>query len=351
MSDANEWRVALFREMLAKVHAFESDNFDSFRYQGISPNAFFLDDHARFLGYFTDHCNDFYEARSLLGDAASRELFDRLLLFRMIGHLHVRLPLNEGSAMSRLKVPDDWKVADTEDVGMFGPLSVYSVPVRDEFVWVKGWSGNIAAFLAGQYYFQRGDVRISPENGDYAIDAGGCFGDTALFFAQSVGASGHVYTFDPLRKHCNIMRDAFKLNSELGARISIFESGVSERDQAGHPDESDRIDPGARAIGEELDLRSIDSMVAKGEIARVDFIKMDIEGSELAALKGAADSIAKWRPKLAISLYHRLEDFHVIPSYLQSLGLDYEFFLDHYSIHHEETVLYARSKVYPKGAA
>jgi hypothetical protein len=74
---------------------------------------------------------------------------------------------------------------------------------------------------------------------------------------------------------------------------------------------------------------------------RVDFIKMDIEGSELAALKGASGALREWKPRLAISLYHRVEDFHAIPLWLDSLGLGYRFFLDHYSIHHEETVLYA----------
>jgi hypothetical protein len=47
---------------------------------------------------------------------------------------------------------------------------------------------------------------------------------------------------------------------------------------------------------------------------------------------------------LAISLYHRLEDFVVIPQFLASLGLGYEFHLDHYTIHAEETVLYAAAK-------
>ncbi|MBD0373811.1 MAG: FkbM family methyltransferase, partial [Pyrinomonadaceae bacterium] len=39
---------------------------------------------------------------------------------------------------------------------------------------------------------------------------------------------------------------------------------------------------------------------------------------------------------------HRAEDFIVIPNYLDKLGLQYEFFLDHYTIHNEETVLFAR---------
>lgn len=71
---------------------------------------------------------------------------------------------------------------------------------------------------------------------------------------------------------------------------------------------------------------------------------MDIEGSELPALRGAEETIRKYRPKLAISIYHSLSDFIDVPANLVSLGLDYEYYLDHCSIHSEETVLFAAPK-------
>jgi len=116
---------------------------------------------------------------------------------------------------------------------------------------------------------------------------------------------------------------------------------VSDVDQAGTSDTGARVDPSARANVPGMALRSIDSVLASGEIPRLDFIKMDIEGSELAALTGASEALRKWKPRLAISLYHRAQDLFEIPLWLDSLGLGYRFFLDHYSIHHEETVLYA----------
>ena len=68
---------------------------------------------------------------------------------------------------------------------------------------------------------------------------------------------------------------------------------------------------------------------------------MDIEGSEPEALKGVEKTIKKFRPKLAISLYHSLSDFSTIPQYLNSLNLDYLFYLDHRTIYQNETVLFA----------
>lgn len=83
--------------------------------------------------------------------------------------------------------------------------------------------------------------------------------------------------------------------------------------------------------------RSIDSIL-QGQ--RVTFIKMDIEGAELEALRGAQNSIKKWRPRLAICLYHKPEDIIELPAYLLSLVPDYKMYIRHYSTCIAETVLY-----------
>lgn len=82
----------------------------------------------------------------------------------------------------------------------------------------------------------------------------------------------------------------------------------------------------------------------KKNISKVNFIKLDVEGSELKALIGAKNIIQAFKPKLAISIYHKNEDFYEIPLYLDALALGYEFYIDHFTIHREETVLFAESK-------
>ena len=72
-----------------------------------------------------------------------------------------------------------------------------------------------------------------------------------------------------------------------------------------------------------------------------DFIKMDIEGAELSALKGGMSTIKKCRPQLAISIYRSSEDFINIPLYLKENLENYKFRLGHYSPRLSETVLYA----------
>ena len=68
---------------------------------------------------------------------------------------------------------------------------------------------------------------------------------------------------------------------------------------------------------------------------------MDIEGAELLALNGAIETIKKFKPKLAIAIYHSMSDFISIPKWIDDLNLGYKLYLDHYTIHTEETILYA----------
>ncbi|WP_076236988.1 FkbM family methyltransferase [Clostridium botulinum] len=77
---------------------------------------------------------------------------------------------------------------------------------------------------------------------------------------------------------------------------------------------------------------------------KVSFIKMDIEGCELEALKGAQNIIKQYSPTLAICIYHKAVDYLEIFNYIRTLNKDYKFFLRHYSNYYTETVLYAVSK-------
>lgn len=83
---------------------------------------------------------------------------------------------------------------------------------------------------------------------------------------------------------------------------------------------------------------SIDSELKNRKIT---YIKLDVEGSELRALHGGTEIIRKLKPKLAICVYHKLNDMVDIMSYLLELNLDYKFYLRHYSACEWETVLYA----------
>ncbi|MPL97834.1 hypothetical protein SDC9_44029 [bioreactor metagenome] len=84
---------------------------------------------------------------------------------------------------------------------------------------------------------------------------------------------------------------------------------------------------------------AFDSVVESDE--NITFIKMDIEGAELEALKGMRKTIRRCKPKLAISIYHKSYDYVDIPEYILSLVPEYKVFMRHYSDNIGESVMFA----------
>jgi len=74
------------------------------------------------------------------------------------------------------------------------------------------------------------------------------------------------------------------------------------------------------------------------------FIQMDIEGSEFEALKGAEKVIKKYKPDLAICVYHYIQDLWRIPLFINNMVKGYKFYLRNYTGYISETVLYVTSK-------
>lgn len=87
-----------------------------------------------------------------------------------------------------------------------------------------------------------------------------------------------------------------------------------------------------------VDVITLDSVTGNCDVG---FIKMDIEGAEMDALRGAQNTIVRDKPMIAVSVYHRAGDVLEIMSYLNSLNLDYRFWLRHYFFSSCDTVLYA----------
>lgn len=74
---------------------------------------------------------------------------------------------------------------------------------------------------------------------------------------------------------------------------------------------------------------------------KVDFIKLDVEGAELQALKGAKEIINNSRPVLAISIYHNPQDIWLLPEYIFSITEDYKYFIRQHHYNSFDSVFYA----------
>jgi len=298
-----------------------------------------------YLAFINDHREPLFETYRLWHDQASRELFVGLLLFRALGHEWVRLPSNNAtfwqarrlmdrlpSSRSLLACVDDMAELRHFDRTLpIAPGGIDCLPVNVLFT-----------FLLCQYHLRRDDVTIEPGPGDHVIDGGACFGDTAIDFARAVGRRGRVYSFEVVARHLDVIRHNLDQNPDV-ENVQVHPVGLSDQSRDGQV-APQGLDPGFSVASESaVPLRRIDDLVDAGVMERVDMIKMDLEGHELQALRGAERSLQRFRPRLAISMYHQWEDYFQIPLYLNGLGLGYRFYLDNYTISDGETVLYGEA--------
>lgn len=187
-----------------------------------------------------------------------------------------------------------------------------------------------------EQYFGPDFMTLEPES--VFIDAG-CFDlETSMEFKRRCPCVKKIYAFEP--DPDGYQRCVERKRSEALSEAELLPYGVwSERTTLYF---YARNDPASRvsAVGTvSVPVISIDEAIDPGD--RVTIMKMDIEGSELEGLKGARKTIQRDKPKLAICIYHRLEDMTEIPLYIKELVPEYKLYVRHHSSCDSETVLYA----------
>lgn len=148
------------------------------------------------------------------------------------------------------------------------------------------------------------------------VDAGAYTGDTIEYLQRRYGTKiEKILAFEPEKKaYAELVETISRLGLEKVA--SLYRCGLSSNDNAGKTSfmtySNDEFEFDAcRLDGVEID--------PKGKLC----IKMDIEGAELQALEGAKNTIQKYKPELAICVYHRYGDILEIPRYIKQICSDY----------------------------
>lgn len=148
-------------------------------------------------------------------------------------------------------------------------------------------------------------VTIKP--GDIVLDLGGFVGDWAKW-AIEAGAS-KVVIAEPAPQQLECIRR--NLASEIrDGRVLVYPKGVWDRDERlwlqrnqSNPAAS-FVGQGEGGAGEYVDLTTIDRMVAELNLQKIDVVKMDIEGAESRAIRGARETLSRFRPQLAVATEH-----------------------------------------------
>lgn len=184
-------------------------------------------------------------------------------------------------------------------------------------------------------YFEKDIIKLGKN--ETFVDCGAYDGDTAVEFVHELDAHGiHSYnsiiSFEP--DEANYKR----LIARGLENHNCLKIGVSDRKGSIGFVTNNTGSTVCENSDYTIELDTIDNILDGKEAT---FIKMDIEGSELAALKGARETILKYKPTLAICIYHKKSDLYEIPEYIASLVPEYKIYVRAYDDCANEVVLYA----------
>ncbi|MDO9373185.1 MAG: FkbM family methyltransferase [Ferruginibacter sp.] len=180
--------------------------------------------------------------------------------------------------------------------------------------------------------------------GDVIIDVGANSGLYSIFYSNLVGANGLVHAFEPDKETCSLLQKNLQLNncsnvivhnlalSDKESRIEM----VSFTPDNLHLDQGDSFKYIREVGADETDEANkfmhacpLDTLRQIGEITKIDFIKIDVEGAEFLVLKGAVQTIQRFKPVIIFELSGQWTSrFHYKPYellvFLKDLGYEME---------------------------
>jgi FkbM family methyltransferase len=189
-------------------------------------------------------------------------------------------------------------------------------------------------FISSGVYFFEGPYEnqaVKIQSGDCVIDAGANLGLFTVLASGKIGASGRLYAFEPVTRTRRLLEQNIQANGLTNVQVEPLALGR----QTGPVTFNIPADLGSSSAvfsagelhsldSEIVPMETLDNLVAAGEIFRVDFIKADIEGGERDLLRGAAETIKKFHPRLALCTYHRSDDRTVLTDLLLAIEPRYQ---------------------------
>ncbi len=275
---------------------------------------------------------------------------ERVGVIRQLKEMGYRTVI-EGQALRCLSVqPDDLQNEDLRDYYLTRKerideaeqlflephsLKIYQTNIRAHMTGDYADCINYESPMAEQYFptdlnLKKGYARF--------IDCGAYIGDTAGSLLKMQGAIEAYAGFEPNEENYrNLIGELSLRKDRIGFRLA-YPCAVA----GGNKIQAFSTGTGSGMLSDEgnvyVQTVSLDQAIPDFHPT---FLKMDIEGAEIAALCGAKELICKDRPDLAICVYHAVNHIWDIPLLLNSWNLGYRFYLRSYNAYTMETVLYA----------
>jgi FkbM family methyltransferase len=214
--------------------------------------------------------------------------------------------------------------------------------------WFKCEHVALERLMEDEQYFPQDIIRLN-EN-EVFVDCGVMDGGTICDFANRAKKWRYVYGFEPMPVSLELSRAVLAFCGYENVQIEPFavaaHSGKATFVQSNNSNGAHRLSgcnvvyPPDFCDGGTLSTVEARSLDEFGFVHCPTFIKMDIEGGELDALRGAANIIRENHPKLAVSVYHNPTHLWEIPLLMKDLVPEYKIYFRQHALY-LETVCYA----------
>lgn len=278
----------------------------------------------------TDNFNILY---NMLDDEYSKELFKKIIRYRYMLAFYPEVHQNiKKEIMFSLK---------------YGTISTYKwLSKMISFLIFKRMSlpKEIGAFALFHIFdMKQYDVKdvFEVNNDSVVFDIGAWKGDSAYFFSKKCSNDAKIYAFEPdanAYEALKCVKEKYKLNNVILENVLLS-------------NKEETIDfvsmiPNTPVV--KMNAVTVDKFVNDNNIDRIDYIKIDVEGAEQHILEGAKETIKKFRPSLAIAVYHGgklfMEDFYKVPIFVKEITEGYKYYIRTFSPWGGETILFCKPR-------
>ena len=244
-------------------------------YELYAPDVPVCGDNLFTLDFFNENKENILNARQLLADGTSRNIFDNVILYKLTGKLDYLFAAECDRA-------DSFTLINAHDLKSFADLGAYRGDTLAEML-------EYAPSLEYAYAFEP-DARTFKK---------------LAAFCESYNGNAKLY---PLNIAAWSSKETLIFNSSSNRNSGAFA-------------------PATNAKTVEIAANSLDNIL---DGKPVDHIKYDVEGAERQALKGSVSTIQKYHPSLCVSSYHRSEDIFALPLQIHAISPEYKLYLRRY---------------------
>lgn len=203
--------------------------------------------------------------------------------------------------------------------------------------WIAG-SGNHGCWIGSYEHEKQTLFAKTIQEGFVVYDIGAHVGFYTLLASEIIGLNGKVAAFEPLPRNIHYLKEHLRLNR--CENVTVLEAAVAERSGITFFEESTNNYMGSLSSKGRLEIKvvSLDNLVSKGEIPPPDYMKIDVEGSEMLVLSGAKSLLAQYHPTIFLAT-HGNKVHQQCCKFLKSIGYDLQSINEKQNIYETDEIL------------